>query len=225
MTRALPVVHRPTAPCSTVPRPARVILAAAVSLPVSGLAALAGLAAWTLHGTRARRRTVQDVPVTEAGVVLGAEAYADGRPAPALRARLDVALELYRAGKVPLLVVSGDETSNAEVSVMARYLVEHGVPADHVVLDPLGVDTYATCSRAQAEYGLRRVTMVSQDYHLPRTLTICRTIGLDAYGVGDTTVRRAAPEVWRRSVRREIAANVKMVGDLLRHRYRRAAES
>lgn len=198
--------------------PATAAVGTGAALVVSGLAALAGLAAWTLHGTRDRRRTVEDVPVTEAGVVLGAETYADGRPAPALRARLDLGIALYGSGKVPILVVSGDETSNAQVSVMARYLVEHGVPADRVVLDPLGVDTYATCSRAQAEYGLHRVTMVSQDYHLPRTLTICRTIGLEAYGVGDTTVRRAAPAVWRRSVRREIAANVKMLADLARHR-------
>ncbi|QGF23631.1 SanA/YdcF family protein [Raineyella fluvialis] len=173
-------------------------------------------------GTRSRRRTPADVPATEWGLVLGAEMYPNGTPSPSLRARLDLALALFRAGKVRRLIVSGDEASNAEVSQMARYLVERGIPEDRIVLDEDGVDTYASCRRARQTPGLTRVTMISQDYHLPRTLTICRTIGLDAYGVGDASVRRTAPASWRRSVRRELAANVKMLADLARHRYRAA---
>ncbi|MPM89241.1 hypothetical protein SDC9_136349 [bioreactor metagenome] len=100
---------------------------------------------------------------------------------------------------------------------MARYLGERGVPADRLLLDEDGVDTYASCCFAAALPGLTTVTMISQDYHLPRTLTICRSIGLEAYGVGDATLRRVAPQVWRRSVRREMVANVKMLADLACH--------
>lgn len=207
------------------PRPlagaAGLALGAAVAA-LAGLAGLAGLATTTLLTTRPHRYGEAGVPETEVGVVLGAEVYPDGAPSPSLRGRLDLAVRLYRAGKVQRLIVSGAEESNAQVSQMARYLVEHGVASRDVTLDPLGVDTYATCSRAQGVYGLRRATMISTDYHLPRILAICRAIGLEAYGVGDRSVRLRAPREWRRSVRREIAANTKMLFDLARHRYRTA---
>ncbi len=188
----------------------------------AGLAALAGLATWTVLGTRSRRFSAADVPTTEWGLVLGAEMYPSGDPSPSLRARLDLGLELFRAGKVRRLIVSGDESSNAQVNQMARYLLERGVPADRVVLDRHGVDTYASCRFARALPGLEAVTMISQDYHLPRALTLCRSIGLEAYGVGDTGLHHRSPRAWRWSVRREIAANVKMLFDLARHHHRGA---
>lgn len=184
---------------------------------LAGLAGLFGLAAATVLSTRSRRFDAASVPVTEAGVVLGAEVYPDGTPSASLRGRLDLATRVYHAGKVGKLIASGDEAANAQVSAMARYLVDQGVAEEDVILDRLGVDTYASCARTQAAYGLQQVTMISQDYHLPRALMICRLIGLDAYGVGDYSVRRAAPAVWRRSVGREMGANVKMLADLARH--------
>lgn len=191
---------------------------ALVGALLSGPLALVALAAWTVLGTRSRTRTVATVPALEVGIVFGAETYPDGTPAPALAARLDVALRLWRAGRIERIIVSGDATSNDQVAVMADYLVARGLPEALVAQDPLGVDTYATCARALSAYGVQRATMISQDYHLPRILTICRLIGLDAYGVGDTSVRRGAPAHWWRSVRRELGANVKMLLDVARHR-------
>ena len=204
-------------PVSVTPPALRRATVAVVVAGLAGLAGLFGLAATTVLSTRSRRFDAASVPVTEAGVVLGAEVYPGGTPSDSLRWRLDLAARLYRAGKVRRLIASGDEAANSQASAMARYLVDQGVAEEDVIVDPLGVDTYATCSRAQAVYGLQQVTMISQDYHLPRTLMICRLIGLDAYGVGDYRVRRAAPVVWRRSVGREIGANVKMLADLVRH--------
>lgn len=189
---------------------------------------LAGLSIWTHVSTRTARFPGENVgdpdapPATEWGLVLGAEMYPSGTPSPMLRARLDLALELFRAGKVRRLIVSGEEPSNAQASQMAHYLVERGVPADRIVADEDGVDTYASCRFARALPGLTTVTVISQDYHLPRALTICRSIGLEAYGVGDTGLRRGAPWAWRRSVRREMVANVKMLADLARQQYRQA---
>ena len=208
--------------CATPPALRRAAVAVVVA-GMAGLAGLFGLAAATVLSTRSRRYDAASVPATEVGAVLGAEVYPDGTPSDSLRGRLDLAARLYHAGKVRRLIASGDEAANSQVSAMARYLVEQGVAEDDVILDPLGVDTYATCSRAQAVYGLAQVTMISQDYHLPRALVICRLIGLDAYGVGDWSVRRGAPAVWRRSVRREIGANLKMLADLARHPLRKEA--
>lgn len=201
-------------------RPGRVVRATALVAGTGAAAGAAGLAAmalWTVLGTRSRRFTADSVPVTDVGMVLGAETYPDRTPAPALRARLDLGARLYHAGKVRTLLVSGDERSHHQATVMADHLIARGVPPEDLLRDPLGVDTYASCARAQREYGVRRLTVVSQDYHLPRALTICRLIGLEAYGVGDTSVRQTVPQAWWRSVRREVVANIKMVADLLRH--------
>jgi len=59
--------------------------------------------------------------------------------------------------------------------------------------------------------------LVSQRYHLPRAVATCRAVGVDAVGVGDVTVRRSS-RYWDGFARRELAANVKMVWDLLTHR-------
>lgn len=214
-------------------RPRHLAVAASPLVLLGGM--LAGLALWTHVSTRTvrfpgaavgepsaeRRRPPAGIPATEWGLVLGAEVYPSGDPSPSLRARLDLALELFRAGAVRRLIVSGDEASNAQVTQMARYLVERGVPAGRIVVDEDGIDTYASCRFASTVPGLAAVTVISQDYHLPRALTICRSTGLEAYGVGDSTLRHAAPWAWRRSVRRELVANVKMLVDLAQYRYRR----
>ncbi len=106
-------------------------------------------------------------------VVLGARAYADGTPSPALADRVLTAVELYRAGLAPRLLFSGGPGDGAvhETVAMQRLAVSRGVPAAVIVRDEGGVDTQAT-ARATAGYmrvlGLRRALAVSHFYHLPR---------------------------------------------------------
>ena len=78
--------------------------------------------------------------------------------------------------------MSGDNGAREynEPDAMRRYLVDAGVPADKVVADYAGFDTYDSCSRAQRIFGVDRLTVVTQDYHLPRAVATCRALGLDA---------------------------------------------
>jgi vancomycin permeability regulator SanA len=59
--------------------------------------------------------------------------------------------------------------------------------------------------------------VVSQRYHLPRALAICRLLGLRAWGVGDVTAQRFG-RTWDHGVRREVAANLKLVWDVVTRR-------
>lgn len=102
-----------------------------------------------------------DAPVRDAALVPGAEVYADGRPSPALASRLDVAIELYRLGRVRTLLLSGGQGS-FEVDAMTAYLRTRGVPAGALVLDPGGERTHDSCRRAGEVYGVRSATVVSQ---------------------------------------------------------------
>ncbi|AKT52873.1 hypothetical protein ADJ73_13945 [Arsenicicoccus sp. oral taxon 190] len=189
--------------------------------------ALAGLGVavsrgWALLASRGRIFSAAEAPAVDVAVVLGAGVLPDGRPSTYLASRLDRALELHRAGRAAVLVVSGAVVGDAdEPRVMRHYLEQRGVDPRLVVEDREGVDTYATCRRARQVYGLRRVALVSQAYHLPRALGIARATGLDAIGVADRTVRdhpATDPATWVYGELREWLAGVKVLGDLVRPR-------
>ncbi len=159
---------------------------------------------------------VDNVPVRDVALVLGAGVEPSGRPSPYLAARLDLGYELFKAGKVRAILVSGDngEAYYNEPDAMRRYLIAKGVPAEKVVADYAGFDTYASCVRADRIFGTRSVIVVTQTYHLARALATCRALGLDAVGVGDESVRALSPDVWRWGQIRELPAAVKMAWDL-----------
>ncbi len=116
-------------------------------------------------------------------LVLGAGVRADGTASPMLADRVKVAVDLYEATGLPLLM-SGDHTGDYnEVAVMKALAVEAGVPAEDVFLDHAGYSTYESLYRAKEMFGARKVAVVSQGYHLYRALFIARECGLEAVGV------------------------------------------
>jgi vancomycin permeability regulator SanA len=84
-----------------------------------------------------------------------------------------VARALYASGKARVILVSGDNrvADHDEPTGMRDWLAEHDVPADAVVRDFAGRDTYDSCTRAKRIFGVDRVLVVSQAYHLPRAVT------------------------------------------------------
>ena len=152
-------------------------------------------------------------------MVLGAEIYPDGTPSPFLQGRLDVALDLWQQDKGRAILVSGDNGSESynEPDGMRQYLIEHGVPASKVVADYAGFDTYDSCYRAHHIFGVNHMTVVTQEYHLPRAVSTCSMLGIDAIGVGDTSVK-ADSRTWYYGEIREMAANLKMVWDVVTRR-------
>ena len=189
------------------------------TLAALGAAGVLALGVGIRWATRERIVPISALPRLPIGLVLGAEVYADGVPSKFLQARLDLAVELYRRGLVERLLVSGDGRSvfYDETGGMRAYLLEHDVEESALVVDPGGLDTYDSCLRARDVFGVERLVVVSQSYHLPRALAICRALGLDAWGVGDDTVR-SNPRTWAHGTRRELAANLKLVTDLMTHR-------
>jgi vancomycin permeability regulator SanA len=191
----------------------------AVAVAVAGLLGFSPtLYAW--GATLGRTYTTGTVPVRDVAVVFGAEVLPNKSPSDFLRGRLDVAYELWRTGKVKAILVSGDngDVHYNEPDAMRAYLLGKGVPEVKVVADYAGFDTYDTCVRAVRIFGVTSATLVTQSYHMPRALATCRTIGLDAVGVGDDTVQAASPDTWRNGVLREIPAGIKMVYDLVSRR-------
>ena len=123
-----------------------------------------------------------NVPSTPLALVLGAEVYANGYPSPALVNRLDTAIQLYRAGKVRGLLMSGGH-GTMETSAMRGYALAASVPDDAIKLDNGGVRTLSSCQRARDVFHATRVTVISQAEHLTRAVYTCNKLGLDAIGV------------------------------------------
>ena len=143
--------------------------AACATLALGGIY-LAGLAA---AGLSASPR------VSELALVFGNTVAADGQPSPRLRARLETARALYRAGMVQRVMVSGgveQPGDRDEARAMAAWLVAKGVPRSVIIEDPGGIDTMETVRHA-AELGGSMVA-VTQWFHLPRTILMLRRFGI-----------------------------------------------
>lgn len=160
-----------------------------------GLAVLACVALVALVATDVNVRLVllghlyaeaDAAPAAPATLVLGAEVYPDGRPSPALASRLDVAIDLWRAGKTRMLLMSGGN-GTFEVAAMRSYAIAHGIPGAAILIDGGGERTLASCLGARDAFQMDRVLIVSQADHAARATYTCRGVGLDADGV-------AAPE-------------------------------
>lgn len=113
-------------------------------------------------------------------IILAAEVLPNGTPSAVLRDRIMTGVELYQAGKADILVMSGQ---SPEPEIMRTYALQQGIPAEAILLDNYGLRTYDTCYRAVKVYGLETAIVVTQLFHLPRTLLLCRHMGLDAVGV------------------------------------------
>ena len=153
---------------------------------------------------------VVDVPHTEAALILGASVV-KGKPSPVLALRADAAIQLYKAGKVQKILMTGDNGTLAydEVTPVRKYLIDAGIPAEDIFLDHAGFDTYSSMYRARDVFQVDSITIVTQDFHMPRSLFVARHLGITAYGYvanGETGVTH--------DYVREIPASLKALLDL-----------
>jgi uncharacterized SAM-binding protein YcdF (DUF218 family) len=142
-------------------------------------------------------------------VVYGARVYPGGRPSLALADRVKAGVRLWREGRGRYLVMSGavDPDGTSEPDAMKRLAVEAGVPADAIVLDPTGRNTWLSAvgaSRLLAERNWRNSISVSHYFHLLRIQMSARRAGLVSYTSPARMTRRLLREPY--FVLRECAA-------------------
>ncbi|MEO3781068.1 ElyC/SanA/YdcF family protein [Micromonospora sp. B11E3] len=190
-------------------------LAALVGAVLATIGTVASVA-WVRGGADGHLFSERDVPEAPVALVLGTKVEPDGTPSPFLAARLEIARRLFAAGKVRAILLSGDNMNPGynEPDAMRRWLLDRGVPARKLVPDYAGFDTYDSCARAKRVFGVDRATVVTQSFHLPRAVTVCRRLGIEANGVGDDSARANATR-WRVSSTREYGACVKAALEVL----------
>src|SRR5512133_1816391 len=129
--------------------------------------------------------SISNAPARRVAIVFGAEVKKDGTPSVILKDRVETAVALYKSGKVEKLLMSGDnrfEDYN-EPESMRQYALTLGMPDSDIVLDYAGRRTYDTCYRAKEIFGVDSAVLVTQAFHLPRSLFLCKAFGMDAVGV------------------------------------------
>jgi uncharacterized SAM-binding protein YcdF (DUF218 family) len=124
-----------------------------------------------------------DLQVADVAIVLGSRVEEGNVPSNRLRARLDKAVELYKRELFKQIIVSGgvDDRGADEAAVMKRYLVEQGVPEDHIYQDNQGATTYLTARNAaqlMKEHGWRSALVISQYFHISRAKLALRRFGI-----------------------------------------------
>ncbi len=154
-------------------------------LALSGATLLLITRLTTAIHSKGRVYEIEDIPAERAAIIFGAGLWRDGTPTPVLQDRIQAGAELYFAGKVEKLLMSGDNRfiDYDEPTAMKSYAIELGVPENDIVLDFAGRRTYDTCYRAKEIFGLDSAILVTQEFHLSRALYICDTLGVESTGI------------------------------------------
>jgi SanA protein len=175
--------------------------------------AVAGANAYVLLKGGGETNRLSDVPHAQAALVLGAQVMPSGKPSIMLADRIKAADQLYEAGKVDKILLSGDhgQWNYDEVGTMRKLLLARGVPAKDLFTDHAGFDTWDSAQRARRVFDVESVVIVTQDFHMARALYAARRAGLHASGYS-ADLRRYGSIIKKLEVR-EALARVKVVAD------------
>lgn len=158
--------------------------------------------------------SMDSLPHNRVGLVLGTSQYLRGGGSnPYFRYRIDAAQQLFEAGKIDYIIVSGDNSKRSynEPQVMQTALEDRGVPSDYIFPDYAGFRTLDSVVRCKEVFGQEKVTIVTQEFHGRRAVFIARHKGLDAvaYAAGSVSA-----EYGLKVMIRELFAKVKAVMDV-----------
>jgi SanA protein len=128
----------------------------------------------------------EDIPAARVALVFGTDdRLLDGRENLYFRYRIDAAEALWKAGKVRVILVSGDNRAKDynEPERMRRALVERGIPNDRIVCDYAGLRTLDSVVRAKEIFGVNDVILVSQRFHNERAAYLAEANGIKFTGL------------------------------------------
>ncbi len=180
-------------------------------LLAAGVAGFAGLLGFICIREGEVSAQVPEIPDYGAIIVLGAQVNPDGTPNVQLSWRLDKAYEAWLTRPVPVVVcgAQGSDEPMPEAEAMAEYLIGKGVPEELILKDPASFNTNQNLKNAaelmKALPDVRKVLIVTSDYHVPRAMALAGDLGFEAEGIGSP----CKPEYWLKNHGREALAWVK----------------
>ena len=150
-----------------------------------GLTTMVAVDSWMIRQAAPYIVTAEQANKAQVAIVLGAFVNDKGYPSPVLQDRIDQGIELYRAGKVDRLLMSGDhgQVDYDEVNGMRTYAEKKGVPSQRIFLDHAGFSTFETMVRARKVFQVESAIVVTNQFHLARSVFLARSQGIQAQGV------------------------------------------
>ncbi|NQT50387.1 YdcF family protein [Candidatus Kuenenbacteria bacterium] len=126
-----------------------------------------------------------DLTSPNVGLVFGAGLKAKGVPGAVLEDRILTAIKLYQDGRLGKFILAGDNSTagHNEVQAMKNSALELGLNEDAILEDHAGLSTYDSCLHVKESFGLNKIVLITQKYHLRRALYICNELGIDARGI------------------------------------------
>lgn len=188
-------------------------------LLVLGIAVVIGCQMAVLRAAKGRTYTdVNQIPHREVGLLLGTNPLGrSGRPNQFFLRRIDATVDLYEAGKVDLIIISGARRGDAydETEAMREALLNRGVPDSILTLDGEGFRTIASIKRAKEVFGADTLTIISQQFHNERALFMAQHNGMDAiaYNAANTTSRKWKIIMMGRECLSRVKAVFEVMGD------------
>lgn len=136
---------------------------------------------------------------TKVAIVFGAGINNQGKPSPILSERVYGAYLLYKEGKVEKIIMSGDNSylDYNEPDAMVKYAIELGVDKEDLQPDYAGRRTFDTCIRAKEIFGVESAILVTQDFHLPRAMFTCNSVGVNVTGLAPDSLTLVNEKYYR----------------------------
>ncbi len=119
-------------------------------------------------------------------LALGAQVLPDGTPCHQLYDRVQIASQIFLDSAGKKLLLSGDARvpeEYDEITAMKGVAYEYGVEEKDILSDGAGLNTYTSMENLKEDFGFSSCVIVTQEYHIYRSVYIARKMGLDAYGV------------------------------------------
>jgi uncharacterized SAM-binding protein YcdF (DUF218 family) len=121
----------------------------------------------------------------DAGIVFASKVERDGTLSARLVSRLDKAVQMYRDGMFPFVIVSGaiGKFGDDEAGAMQTYLVQHGIPAERIYADKTAPNSWLTAQHAAAymhAHNMQSALVVTQYFHVPRCKLAMRRCGISS---------------------------------------------
>jgi SanA protein len=158
---------------------------------------------------------ITKIPKNRVGLVLGTSSkLIKGGHNPYYTNRINATIDLFRAGKIDFVLVSGDNATQYynEPNTFKKDLIAGGIPEDKIFLDYAGFRTLDSMMRAKVVFGLDSVTVISQKFQNERAIYIAEKKGLNAIGFNATDI--TGTQGFKVQLR-EYFARVKVFVDLL----------
>jgi SanA protein len=128
---------------------------------------------------------VLEIPKNKVGLVLGTGKFNHNNQINLYyQHRLDAAHNLFKAGKIEFILISGDNSRKDydEPTDFKNDLINKGVPENRIFLDYAGFRTLDSVIRAKEIFGQDSITIISQKFHNERAIYLSQHNQINALG-------------------------------------------